>query len=123
MLNDHVASYTYDVDKEEWCEVCLKVGKQNAFGLLFVVAFFLFFFFQPNYAFNYIDLSGFSKINVPALCACFCVFCFVIWFLNEVCSVCDSSVTLLGLRCMFFRIFISQPVWHHFVSQLKSSVE
>ena len=42
MLNDHVASYTYDVDKEEWCEVCLKVGKQNAFGLLFVVAFFFF---------------------------------------------------------------------------------
>ncbi|XP_015758979.1 PREDICTED: DNA-directed RNA polymerase I subunit RPA1-like [Acropora digitifera] len=24
VLNDHVASYTYDVDKEEWCEVCLK---------------------------------------------------------------------------------------------------
>ena len=117
MLNDHVASYTYDVDKEEWCEVCLKVGKQNVFCPLFVVAFV--FVFQPNYAFNYIDLSGFSKINFPALCACFCVFCFVIWFVNEKRSGCDSSITLLGLRCMFFRVFMR----HHSVRQLKSPVE
>jgi len=125
VLNDHVASYTYDVDKEEWCEVCLKVGKQNVFCSLFVVVFFVvvFFVFQPNYAFNYIDLSGFSKINFPALCACFCVFCFGIWFVNEVRSDFDSSITLLGLRCMFFRVFMRQPMWYHFVGQLKSPVE
>jgi len=122
VLNDHVASYTYDVDKEEWCEVCLKVGKQNVFCSLFVVVFFVvvFFVFQPNYAFNYIDLSGFSKINFPALCACFCVFCFGIWFVNEVRSDFDSSITLLGLRCMFFRVFMRQPMWYHFVGQLKA---
>ena len=70
----------------------------------------LFFVFQPNYAFNQSDLSGFSKINFPALCACFCVFCFVIWFFNEVRSDCDSSITLLGLRCMFFSRFYEAPL-------------